>query len=183
MSEENKGLVFGETADNSEFEPADEGEYELVIETFEKKKAKTGNNYLNFKFRIRKDVPQKFQGKPIFYTISEKAGDEYFNFYRLNQLVMTQKKEGVKLEVSVDDVDGILQYLQGRHFKGYITIGISPDGKERNEISGDTFAPSEWDKLHPVDATSAPEANEPQDLGDGIKGNNLPDTSNDGFPF
>lgn len=149
MSEENQELLFGDSTPKKDFEPVEEGDYEFVIASFEYKTASTGRQQLNFKLKIRDDVEQKNRGRLVFYTVSKRDDDgKAFNFYRINQLILSQKGTKDYRERFPDGLDEALQYLVGRHLKATVTIEDGNNGKPFNNIDGDTFAPSEWDKTH-----------------------------------
>lgn len=154
MSEESNELLFGDSQPKKEFEPVDEQEYEFVISSFEYKTAGTGRQQISFRLRIRDDVEQKNRGRSVFYTISKREEDgKAFNFYRINQLILSQKGTPDYRERFAEGLDEALQYLVGRHLVGYVTIEDGNNGKAFNSIDGDTFGPSKWDKVHPAMVT------------------------------
>ena len=154
MSEENNELLFGDSSPKKEFEPVDEQEYEFEIASFEYKTAGTGRQQLSFKLKIREDVEQKNRGRYVWYTISKRDEDKKaFNFYRINQLILSQKGTKDYKERFVEGLDEVLQYLVGRHLVGFVTIEDGNNGKTFNSIDGDTFGPSKWDKEHPTMST------------------------------
>lgn len=156
MPEENNELLFGDSSPKKEFEPVDEGEYELEIASFEYKTATTGRQQLHFKFKIRDDVEQKNRGRVLWYTISKREEDgKAFNFYRINQLILSQKGTEGYRERFTEGLDEALQYLVGRHLVAYTTVEDGNNGKPFNSIDGDTFEPSKWDKTHSVMTTDA----------------------------
>lgn len=149
MSEENNELLFGDSAPRDEFKPVDEQEYEFEIASFEYKTAGTGRQQLSFRLKIREDVEQKNRGRSVWYTVSKRDEDgKTFNFYRINQLILSQKGTDGYRERFPEGLDEALQYLIGRHLVGYVTVEVGNNGKEFNNIDGDTFAPSKWDKTH-----------------------------------
>ena len=150
MSEENEELLFGDSQPKKDFEPVDEQEYEFVIASFEYKTAGTGRQQLSFKLKIREDVEQKNKGRVVWYNISKREDDgKAFNFYRINQLILSQKGTPDYRERFKEGLDEALQYLVGRHLVGYVTVEDGNNGKPFNSIDGDTFGPSKWDKAHP----------------------------------
>ena len=154
MSEENEELLFGDSQPKKDFEPVDEQEYEFVIASFEYKTAGTGRQQLSFKLKIREDVEQKNKGRCVWYNISKRDDDgKAFNFYRINQLILSQKGTPDYKERFKDGLDEVLQYLVGRHLVGYVTVEDGNNGKPFNSIDGDTFGPSKWDKAHPAMTT------------------------------
>ena len=149
MSEEKNELLFGDSAPRDEFKPVDEQEYEFEIASFEYKTAGTGRQQLSFRLKIREDVEQKNRGRSVWYTISKREEDgKAFNFYRINQLILSQKGTPDYRERFPEGLDEALQYLVGRHLVGYVTIEDGNSGKSFNNIDGDTFGPSKWDKTH-----------------------------------
>lgn len=181
MSEENEELLFGDSQPKKDFEPVDEQEYEFVIASFEYKTAGTGRQQLSFKLKIRDDVEQKNQNRVVWYNISKREDDgKAFNFYRINQLILSQKGSDGYRERFKEGLDEALQYLVGRHLVGYVTVEDGNNGKPFNSIDGDTFGPSKWDKAHPAAANSGMTADE-----NGIKKQNTEslDIPDDDLPF
>ena len=169
MAEEE--LLFGESAPKKDFEPVDEGEYEVEIVSFEYRTTSTGRQQLNFKLKVREDVEQKNRGRILFYSITKKDGDRAFNFYRVDQLLTATKNCPGYREKFSSDFDEVLQYLVGRQFKLETTVMDGNNGKPFNQIDGDSFEPSVWNKLHPKQAV------------DGGVGQNLPDVDDGSLPF
>lgn len=171
MAQENTNAInFGEQFDTSDFDLVDSGKYEVVIDKIDKKKSKTGKNYLNFTFTIRKDVEQKFKNRKLFYMISEKDNDICYDFNRINKLIITQKGRSNYKDHFVD-ADEVLQYLHGLHMVLEVETNFDDfTGKDRNEIKDRSFEPSVWDQTEHVAE---------------IKGTNLEsiDTPNDDLPF
>lgn len=147
---DNEELLFGDSAPKKEFEPVDEGEYEVEILSFEYRKTSTGKKQLNFKLKIREDVEQKNKGRILFYSITEKEGDRAFNYYRINKLLMSTKNCPNYREKFGKEFDEVLQYLIGRQFLLYTSIQDGNNGKPFNQIDDDTFEVSRWNVEHPT---------------------------------
>ena len=147
---EEEGLLFGDSAPKKEFEPVEEGEYEVEIVSFEYRTTSTGKRQLNFKLRIRDDVEQKNAGRILFYSITEKEGDRAFNYYRINKLLMSTKNCPGYREAFGKEFDEVLQYLIGRQFLLYTSVVDGNNGKPFNQIDDDTFEASRWNVSHPV---------------------------------
>ena len=148
MPEENEELLFGDSAPKKEFEPVDEGDYEVEIVSFEYRTTSTQKKQLNFKLKVREDVEQKNRGRILFYSITQKEGDRAFNFYRINQLLVATKNCPNYREKFGKEFDEVLQYLIGRQFKLEATIADGNNGKPFNQIDGDSFEPSVWNTTH-----------------------------------
>ena len=147
---EEEELLFGDSAPKKDFEPVDEGEYEVEIVSFEYRDTSTGRKQLNFKLKVREDVEQKNRGRILFYSITKKDGDRAFNFYRVNQLLMATKNCPNYKEKFGKEFDEVLQYLIGRQFKLETTVIDGNNGKPFNQIDGDSFEPSVWNISHPA---------------------------------
>ena len=147
---EDEGLLFGDSAPKKEFEPVDEGEYEVEIISFEYRTTSTGKQQLNFKLRIREDVEQKNRGRILFYSITKKDGDRAFNYYRINKLLTSTKNCPNYKEKFGKEFDEVLQYLIGRQFLLYTSIVDGNNGKPFNQIDDDTFEVSRWNSTHPT---------------------------------
>lgn len=145
-------LLFGDSAPKKEFEPVDEGEYEVEIVSFEYRNTSTGKKQLNFKLRIREDVEQKNKGRILFYSITKKDGDRAFNYYRINKLLTSTKNCPNYKEKFGKEFDEVLQYLIGRQFLLYTSIVDGNNGKPFNQIDDDTFEVSRWNATHPANA-------------------------------
>lgn len=148
MPDEELELNFGEPQERV---PVAENDYEMEIQSVTRKPAtETRREQIVFTFKIREDVLQKEKGRYVFYSIGKKEEDgKLFNFYRLNQIILSQKgTEGYK-ERFVHGLDELFQYLQGRHLKCYVSV-IEGAYKPFNSVDGDSIKPSEWDKEHPV---------------------------------
>ena len=146
---DNEELVFGEEVEQ-EYLPIAEGEYELKIDEIKRATATTtGRDQLKFVFKIRSDVAQPEKDRTVWYTINKKDGDKSFNWYRINQLILTQKGTKEYRTNFKNGLDEVLLYLQGKHLVGYVNI-VDGDTKQFNSIDGDSFAPSKWDVSHPA---------------------------------
>lgn len=152
IKEEEEELLFGDSAPKKEFEPVEEGEYEVEIVSFEYRDTSTGKKQLNFKLRIREDVEQKCKGRILFYSITKKEGDRAFNYFRINKLLMATKNCPDYREKFGKEFDEVLQYLIGRQFKLETTIIEGTNGKPFNQIDDDSFEPSVWNSTHPATA-------------------------------
>ena len=147
---EEEELLFGDSAPKKDFDPVDEGEYEVEIASFEYRDTSTGKKQLNFKLRIREDVEQKCRGRVLFYSITKKDGDRAFNMYRINQLLVATKNCPNYREKFKAGFDEVLQFLIGRQFKLETTVIDGNNGKPFNQIDGDSFEPSVWNSTHPA---------------------------------
>ena len=149
IDEELEGLLFGDSAPKKEFAPVEEGDYEVVIVSYEYKATASGGKRLVFKLKIREDVEQKNRGRFLWYSITKKEGDRAFNYYFINQLLVATKNCPDYKEKFGKDFDEVLQYLIGREFRLTATITESAEGKLNNDIKGDSFQPSKWNTTHP----------------------------------
>lgn len=150
--DDDEGLAFGDSAPKKEFEPVDEGEYEVKIVSYEYKNNKSGTKRLVFKLQIREDVEQKSRGRYLWHSITQKEGDRAFNYYFINQLLVATKNCPDYREKFGKEFDEVLQYLIGREFRLTVTIEESVDGKLQNNIDSNTFVPSKWNTTHPKKA-------------------------------
>lgn len=160
VAEQEEELLFGDSAPKKEFEPVDEGEYEVRIESYEYRTTSSGKRQLNFKLRIRDDVEQKNKGRVLFYSITEKENDRAFNYYRINKLLVSTKNCPEYRE-KFKEFDEILQYLVGRQFLLYTTVMDGTNGKPFNQIDDDTFEVSKWNVSHPAAGPKVVQSSEP----------------------
>lgn len=63
-------LHFDGKVENREYELITDGDYEVTLEA-EWAKTKSGDQYINCKFTIRKDVDQKFGGRIILTVFTK----------------------------------------------------------------------------------------------------------------
>lgn len=157
MAEE---LLFGESAPKQKVEPIDEGDYEFEIVSHEYQKSKTsGTRQLVFKFKIREDVEQKFKGRYLFYTISEKSGDRSFNFYWINSLIVATKNCPGYKEIFKLGFDEVLQFLIGRQFRGHVIVeeytDASGENVKRNRVDGRSLTQSQWNGNESVEVADS----------------------------
>ena len=159
MAEETVNAInFGEEYDQQDFGLVDDGKYEFVIEEVAvKTSSKSGNQYLNFKFRIRKDVEQNFKNRVLFYTIGKKEGDPCFDFSRVNKIILTQK-DRPDYKSRFLDFDEVLQYLHGLHLVATVETNFDKySNEDRNEIKDWSWEPSVWDTTDHKNEEPAPE--------------------------
>ena len=154
--ENSEELLFGDSRQQEEFTPVDEGDYEVLINDITRTKSKTGRDQLKFDLKIRNDVQQKSRGRHLWYSVSRIEGDKAFNLYRINKLILTQKGRPDYQERFPGGLDEVLQYLTGKHFRCGVVI-ISGNDRDFNSVDDDTFVPSEWDKTHDGTTTQAEE--------------------------
>lgn len=162
MADNNNSFSFGKEFDTNDFEPLDEGKYEVELTNLEQKTSKkSGNTYLNLTFTVRKDVQQKFQGRKLFYAVTKSKNnpnDPVFDYRVINKIVITQEGRP-NYKTNFIDADEVFQYIQGLHM--VVTVENEEDGNggERSIIKRFSFEPSVWDTTSHHNATDgkAPE--------------------------
>jgi len=112
-----------------------EGDYEVVLERFEKKTLPSGKEKLSLMFRIRTDIDQEYQNRVIFDDIwTEKENPQFFNRKRVNQLLGTQKdlEDGTEFET----IDNIIEYMTGSFLGVHIVIELDEyRGEDVNRVA------------------------------------------------
>ena len=135
------------------FPIAETGDYEVEV-FLEKTKTKDGSKeYLNLKHRIRDDVNQRFGGTYVFDKAwVDKSNPQWFDLRKLGTLLVTQK-EKADYHKDFEDVDELIQYLNGCHCIVHVEKLYDDEKDEyKNEIKYLSYLPSKWDNEdHPTE--------------------------------
>lgn len=118
----------------NDYEPLEEGDYEMEIEKAEVKTLPSGKEKLSFMLRVRSDVEQKGKNRVIFEDIwRERENPEFFNRRRLNQLLGTQKLDDGHV---FDDINAIIEFLQGKYLIAHVVVKFDDYRQEdRNSVA------------------------------------------------
>lgn len=103
-------LHFDGKVENKEYELITDGDYEVTLEA-EWAKTKSGDQYINCKFTIRKDVDQKFGGRIIFDGIYKNKTTGEYNSSKINGILNAIPAAKQDFE----DYDDLIQYINGQN--------------------------------------------------------------------
>lgn len=101
----------GKVQENKEFEPIAEGDYEVTLEAEWAKTKSTNEPYINCKFRIRKDVEQKFGGRMVFDGIYKNPTTGEYRAEKINAILMAIPCA----KMDFNDYDELIQYINGQN--------------------------------------------------------------------
>lgn len=130
--------VIGKT---EEFEPIEEGTYEVVVDSAQESTTKSGRPVFKVRYRIRRDVEQAFQNRVVFDDLYKAEGDDHYNQRRLNSIL--KAIGGVQDGQTFETIGDIARFIAGGELRVRITKEEDSYDKSgfRNRIVA--FFPSE----------------------------------------
>jgi hypothetical protein len=131
-----------EFSNEREFDLLPEGDYEVVLENAEIKETKAGKPYISCCYRVREDVEQGCQGRPIFESIfPDKTNPELFDKRKLHAILLVQGKEG---RYKFEDNDEIIQHINGLLMLVHVENNPADDyhDKPYNQIKYCSYKPT-----------------------------------------
>ena len=112
-----------------EFGAIADGTYEVTIDLAKQDATQGGADYLDIRFRIRKDFQQEFQNNIIFHRIFAKKED---GKYPVASIMNLAKAAGIPDGTKVTSLEDYLNQLEGKALK--VTVK-----NEKSEYKGKTY--------------------------------------------
>lgn len=111
------------------------GTYETIL-SLEKRRTDNGKNYISLRHLIRDDVEQDFQLSSVYEKIWEdKENPGRFPTKKLNKILSVQGEKG---KYNFDDIDEVLQFINGWNLRIGVGVG-EPDDYNDEEYNYVTF--------------------------------------------
>lgn len=164
---------------NTEFQPIEEGTYEVEIASARESTTKSGRPVFKVSYRIRRDVEQPSQGRVVFDDLYKPEGDDHYNVKRINSIL--HAIGGVKDGTTFDTIGDIARLIEGAELRVRITKDPDTYDKSgfRNRIVA--FFPSEEKtEVQTVSADDDDEAPAPKEKARKVKAEEFDD---DDLPF
>lgn len=159
------GIDLTDYQKDDSFGLLEKGDYEVILEKIEIKKALSGNNYANFTYRVRSDVDQKFKNRIIFDTIFQEKdasgkSNGFFNRARITKIVKAVYPENTPLKF--DSIEDIFESIVGK--KLVVNVNQRHDDFRDDEVNyvvyfkasqhGDKVLTSSSDVKNPISESS-----------------------------
>ena len=128
---------------NNNFDLVTKGDYEVVI-NMEWKRTKTGDNYINCAFKIRKDVDQPYGGRIVFDPIYKTKATGEFSPSKINGILSTIPNA----KLTFENYDELIQYCNGMPMR--ITVeseaidSDDPNSKMKNIVKFGSYMPTRF---------------------------------------
>jgi len=122
--------------DSKSYELVPDGDYEVHLDTAEKKTSKSGKEMLSLTFKIREDVPQAGQGRLIFDNVMrDQIKTDYFDVAKVGCIISTQPnhpKSFQSEDQAIQYINGIDLIIQVSHTDG--TDGYEPKNRIKSKF-------------------------------------------------
>lgn len=128
-----------------EFGSIKDGTYEVTIDLAKQDATQGGADYLDIRFRIRKDFQQEFQNNIIFYRIFARKAD---GKYPPASIMNLAKAAGIPDKTNFTSLEDYLSKLEGKALK--VTVK-----NEKSEYKGKTYENLKIKRLEVTDAPIA----------------------------